>query len=375
MSDERLLATFLELVRIDSPTHHEAGVARYCVDALTAAGCEVVVDATEAVTGCDTGNVIALLPGTGAGLTVAVSAHMDTVEPGCGVEPVIGEDRVIRSAGDTVLGADDKVGIAAAIEAIRRVGESGRPHPPMMAVLSVAEEIGLIGAKAMDKSTLADVDLALVLDAVDGEVGGIIVAAPTHYTFTAEFTGKASHAGVAPLEGHSAIVMAARAVCAMDLGMPDERSTANIGVIEGGVATNVVAPSVRMTGECRSLDAARVEELRESMDSAMRAAAREGGGTVDIAWNTEYLGYSVAETAATYRLVADACGDIGVTAEPCVTRGGADSNVFAEHGVPALALCCGMSGAHSQGESVAIRDLEMLTALVEAVVARAAITD
>ena len=369
MSDERLLRTFLELVAIDSPTFHEAAVAAYCDDRLSAMGLEVTFDDSAAVTGSDTGNLFASLPGAAAGRRVALSAHMDTVEPGCGVVPVVGEDRVVRSSGDTVLGADDKAGIAAILEAVNRLVESGAPHAGVQVLFSVAEERGLIGARAMDLSRVR-ADVVLVLDAA-GEIGGLVVRAPTHWTFEAAFRGAASHAGVSPETGVSALAMAAEAIAAMELGRVDALSTANIGTVHGGVDTNVVAPEALVTGECRSLDPLRVEELKSAMETVMRDAAARHGGSVDVLWRLQYRGYSVAQDDEVYRLVAAACGDVGVEPVPYTTGGGADSNILAEAGVPVLALACAMRDVHSPSEHVRIDDLETLTALVEAVLARA----
>ncbi len=370
MSDERLLATFLDLVRIDSPTFHEAAIARFCAAELEAAGARVRLDATAEATGSDTGNLIARLDTTGPGAHVVLSAHMDTVEPGCGVEPVVGEDRVVRSAGATILGADDKVGVATILETVRRLAESDDPHGPVTVILSVAEEVGLVGAKALDPAELEGADFVLVLDAA-GEIGSLVTSAPTHYTFRADFHGTASHAGVAPEDGCSALLMAARAVCAMELGRIDGATTANIGVIDGGVETNVVAAETVMTGECRSLDPSRIEEVRAAMEDAMRRAAADVGGSVDVAWTKAYVGYTVTPQDAVYRIVEAACADVGVAPRPTSTGGGADSNVFAAAGVPVLALGCGMKDVHSPQESVAVDDLELLTALLEAVVGRA----
>jgi tripeptide aminopeptidase len=279
----------------------------------------------------------------------------------------------VRSAGDTVLGADDKAGLAAILEAVRRLGERGLPHAHVTVVFSVAEEVGLVGAKALDPAVLAGADLALVLDAA-GDLGGLITAAPTHYTFEATFTGTAAHAGVQPERGVSALLMASRAVCSMGLGRLDDATTANIGTIEGGIATNVVAPHARMTGECRSLERARVEALRAEMDATMRRSAEQTGGTVEVVWTREYAGYRVAETDPIYVLVAAACADIGVEPRALSTGGGADSNIFAEHGVPVLALACAMRDVHTPSEHIAVDDLELLTALLEAVLGRAADT-
>jgi tripeptide aminopeptidase len=371
VAGDRLVATFCELVRIDSVSGEEAAVARRCADALQALGFTVVFDDAGPGAGSEIGNLFATLPGTVPGaLRLILSAHMDTVEPGRGIEPVVGEDGVIRPAGDTVLGADDKAGIAAILEACTRVVESGAPRGDIQVLLTVCEETGLRGAKAMDRSLL-DGDLAIVLDAA-GEPGGIVSAAPTHSTFRAEFHGVAAHAGVEPEAGRSALVAAARAVAAMRLGRIDERSTANVGVIEGGSATNVVAPEALVTGECRSRDAATHDALQAEMDAALKAAAAETGVTVDVAWTCEYRGYTVDPDGAPYLLVAAAAADAGLTPRPHPTGGGADSNILAAEGIPVIALSSAMRGPHSREEHLVVSELHELTDLVIAIIGRAA---
>lgn len=368
MSDERLLATFLDLVRIDSPSGFEAQCAAYCASALEAAGCTVRFDASAAVTRSDVGNLIAELPGTVPGV-LALSAHMDCVEPCRGVEPRI-IDGIIGSAGDTVLGADDKVGLAATIEMIRRFAESDEDHPTIKAIFTVQEELGLVGAKALDPADAA-CDLCLVLDA-DGTPGGIVVAAPTHYTFVAEFVGRAAHAGVQPELGISAIHMAADAITRMELGRLDDATTANIGSIRGGSATNVVTARCEVTGECRSLHRPRVDALKSAMDAALKAAAQEAGGSVDVTWNLEYEGFLLEGDDPAVVLVSAACEDVGVEPRTYSTGGGSDANVLAGMGVDTLALACGMTGVHGTHERLTVADMETLTALVTSVARRMA---
>lgn len=362
MSDERLLATLLELVRIDSPSGSERAVADWCARELRALGLEVREGAP---VGGECGNLVGTLAGTAPGRALTLCAHMDCVQPCEGVEPVV-SGGIVRSAGDTVLGADDKAGVAAIVEALRRVRESGRPHADVRVVLTVGEEVGLRGAKELRAGDVAG-DLALVFDA-DGEVGGVVTASPTHYTFVAQFRGRASHAGVEPEKGRSAIVMASRAVAAMRLGRLDERTTANVGTIEGGRATNVVAESTRLTGECRSLDEARVEEVRAEMDSVMREAARAGRGSVDVRWTREYSALSMAEDDLAVAMARAACGRAGVRARTYATGGGSDANIIAALGVPTLVLACGMRNVHGTGETIAVADLERCCALAEAFV-------
>jgi len=364
----RVLDTFLDLARIPSPPGREAAVAAYASAALAKAGCEVRFDDTRLVTGSDTGNVLAFLPGTASGATVALSAHMDCVQPCEGVQPIV-RDGVVRAGGDTVLGADDKAGIAVIVEVVRRLREQGAPHAPIRVLLTVSEEVGLVGAKALAAGDCA-ADLCLVLDA-DGAVGGIVTAAPTHYTFRAVLTGRAAHAGVEPERGVSAIAMAAAAIGRMSLGRLDAETTANIGTIHGGTATNVVAPSCEVTGECRSLRTDRVQAVRTDMDAVMRETAAELGGEVQIAWQLEYRGFEMVEGAPALELVEGACRDIGVAPRRFATGGGSDGNIISAHGTPTVVLGSGMTKVHSTAEELEVADLERLAELVMAVLRRA----
>jgi tripeptide aminopeptidase len=210
-----------------------------------------------------------------------------------------------------------------------------------------------------------------VLDA-DGAPGGIVIGAPTHYTFKAAFIGRASHAGVEPEKGISAIGMAGDAIARLDIGRLDADTTANVGTISGGTATNVIAARVDITGECRSLDRERVERVRESMDSRMRDVAREHGGEVEIEWQLEYEGFILSEDDAAVRLVAAACTDIGLEAKTMRTGGGSDANVMASLGIPTVALSCGMQGVHSVSEQIEVADLEKLADLCVAIAQRLA---
>jgi tripeptide aminopeptidase len=365
----RVLSTFLDAVRIDSPSGEEALFGAWCADRLRELGCSVRFDDTAQASGADCGNLIAELPGSGAGTVVVLCAHLDTVQPGRGIVPVVA-DGIVRSAGETILGADDKAGVAVILETLRRVHESGMPTGPVRVLLTTGEEMGLQGAKAISPADCTG-DICLVLDA-HGSVGGIVGAAPTQYTFSATFTGTPSHAGVEPEKGRSAIGMAARAIESMPLGRLDALTTANVGEIRGGSATNVVAASCTMRGECRSLDSERAEAVRAELDAAMRAAAADMGGTVDVDWKLEYAGFRFPDGDPLVRLVEEACRDIGVTPEVFETGGGSDANVLTAKGLPSIVLACGMTDVHGTGESIAVADLESLTDLLTAVLSKAA---
>ncbi|MCG2807389.1 MAG: M20/M25/M40 family metallo-hydrolase [Coriobacteriia bacterium] len=368
-ADDRLLARFLELIRIDSPSREELDVALSCAGELKELGFRVRFDDSASITRSNTGNLIAELPATSGAQTLVLCAHMDCVEPCRGVEPVVSQG-VVSSAGDTILGADDKAGLAVILEACRRLVETGVPRPAIKVVFTVSEETGLTGAKALNPADVAG-DACLVLDA-DGDPGGIIIAAPTHFTFDAQFHGVAAHAGVSPEKGVSALLMAAKALCAMELGRLDESTTANAGTIESGQATNVIPAHAHLTGECRSLDAVRVEEVRSAMDTVMHQAAHAGGGSVDVVWTREYVGFSFEPDAPIVQEAVAACADAGLVPVLKKTGGGSDGNVFSGLGVPTLVLSCGMRSVHGVEESIAVADLHSLVDLLLAYSSRLA---
>jgi len=364
----RVLTTFLDAVRIDSPSGEEAEFGAWCAERLTGIGCDVRFDETGPLCGSDSGNLIAEFPGRASGTVVVLSAHLDTVSPGRGIVPVV-EDGVVRSVGDTVLGSDDKAGIAAILEALQRVSEGELATPPVRVLLTTGEEWGLQGAKVLAPEDCTG-DLCLVLDA-HGPVGGIVGAAPTQYTFKAEFHGQAAHAGVEPEKGRSALIMAAKAVAAMHLGRLDDSTTANVGYISGGGPTNVITASCLLRGECRSIDPDRAEAVRSEMDAAMRAAAEDGGGSVDIEWVLEYAGFRFPADHPAMKLLLDACADVGLAPDVFDTGGGSDANVLYAKGLPSLVLSCGMTDVHSTSESIAVADLEAMSDLLVAVLTRA----
>ena len=365
MNPTRLLDLFCEIVRIESPSRHEAAMAARCADELRGLGFSVRFDDSAAQTGADTGNLVAHLPGTAPG-HVVLSAHMDTVQPCAGIEPVV-EDGVVRSAGDTILSADDKAGVAAILEGVRSVVEEGAPRPDVTVLLTTCEELHLLGSGALAPDALPAGAPCYVLDA-DGAPGTVITGAPCHWTLEAVFAGRASHAGVVPEAGISAIQMAAVAIGAMPLGRIDEATTANIGVIAGGRETNVVPEACMLRGECRSLYPERAEAQKAAMTVALEQAAARFGGTVGIDWTPSYGAVLYGEDDALVQAAARAARAAGL--EPCFRHdgGGSDANVLAARGVRAVTLGVGMTAFHSPEEHISVADLEGTARLVEALV-------
>ncbi|WP_418471096.1 M20/M25/M40 family metallo-hydrolase [Eggerthella sp.] len=366
MQESRLLDLFCELVRIESPSFHEAPMAARCADELRGLGFEVRFDDSAARVGSDTGNLVAHLPGTRAG-HVVFSAHMDTVQPCAGIEPVV-VDGIVRSAGDTILSADDKAGVAAILEGVRSVLEADAPRPDVTVLFTTCEEQHLLGSSALADGLLPAGAPCYVLDA-DGAPGTVITGAPCHWTLSAAFAGRAAHAGVCPEDGVSAIAMAAAAVAAMPLGRLDEATTANVGFIEGGGATNVVPDACTLAGECRSLYAERAEAQKAAMTEALEAAAARFGGTVDVAWTKSYDAVLFDEEDELVQAIARAARAAGLEPRFHRSGGGSDANILAARGVRPITLGVGMASFHSADEHIAVADLEGTARLVEALIA------
>ncbi len=361
INNERLLSTFLDYVRIDSESTHEGAMAARVAGDLKAIGCQVSFDNSQDKTGSDTGNLYAVLPGTTDGEAILFSAHMDTVVPGVGVEPVI-EDGVIRSKGDTVLGGDDKSGVAAVVEALRTITEKNLPHPTVEMVFTVCEEVGLRGSKHMDYSKVT-AKKAAVLDS-GGDAGKIITAAPGQYKLNAAVIGRRAHAGVAPEEGISAIQVLAEAISNMKLLRIDEETTANIGAISASYATNIVPERAELVGECRSRRDDKLEAQGKHMMDCLQAACDKFGATLEGGLTKAYSAYSFGPEDPFVQEVSAACKKAGV--EPCLAAsgGGSDANNMNLNGIKALVLGTGMAKVHTTNEEITVKNLEDTAALV-----------
>lgn len=363
--EERVTRTFLDLVRIDSPTFKEQAICRELAARLEALGLAIHNDRT----GLDgVGNLIGRLDG-GAGLPIALCAHFDTVQPGEGIEPLI-ENGVVRSAGDTILGADDKAGLAAILEALQVIRESGLAHPPLEIVLTWGEERAHQGAAALDVSSLRS-KVCFIPDA-EGEIGTIVAAAPSYESITAVFHGVAAHAGMEPENGRSAILAAARAIARTPLGRLGPETTCNVGLIGGGSVRNAVPAQARVDAEARSLDDAKLDRVLSDLREHWEAAAAEVGCTVEITTKREYRAYRLADDDPRMTLARDGAARAGLPFKAIATGGGSDANTLSERGLPSVCLSAAMRKPHTRDEHVATADLKRLANYLLGIVAAAA---
>lgn len=365
-----LTSLFVRLAETPSPSGAERAVADLITAELRSCGLEVVEDDSAPRTGAGAGNLIVRVPGRGQGTPIALCAHMDTV-PVAGDVRVRIENGVARSAGDTILGADDKAAVTALLAAARDWA-AAPPAADVELVITASEEVGLRGAKELDPEQLAA--KAVVVFDSEGPIGNVVVSAPSLSKFAADFHGRAAHAGVEPEKGRSAVVAAARAVAAMPLGRIDAQTTANVGVVVGGSATNVVPERCRLEGEARSRDRDSLAAQLERMIEAVNVAAAETGVDVTVTIDEDFVGFDLSRDDLPVRLAAAAMADVGLQAAYIGTGGGADSNVFNLRGLPAVNLGVGFENVHSAEESIVLARLEQLYGLVHAIVRAAGTT-
>lgn len=362
---KRLVSAFTELVQTSSPTFNEKTLVERLSVRLRQLSCVVTIDKAGQVFGGNSGNLIARLLGDSRKQAVMFAAHLDTVEPGTGIKPQI-RDGIIYSDGTTVLGADDKAGVAAIVEMLKVIDEDKIPHGDIEVVLTVAEEKGLLGAKNLDLSSLRT-RTGYVLDS-NGTVGKIVVKAPSQNTIRAAFKGRSAHAGACPEQGINAIQAASIAIAGMKLGRLDGETTANIGVIKGGRAGNIVPEETMVTGEARSRDKEKLQKVTDEMIGCFKAGAEEAGAEVVVEVIREYDSFVLTENDEVVETVIAAMRRSGLEPELVSSGGGSDTNVFNQKGIRSVNLSIGAEDVHTTREHIAIDELEKLAKLLVEIV-------
>ncbi len=342
---DRLIKTLIDLIRIDSPTGEENEIDREVSSRLQTLGFQVRHDAYQ--------NLVAALEGQGEPLML--SAHLDTVEPGRGIRPHLDGD-VLRSDGTTILGGDCKAGVAIVLEALTAVVESGSSHVPVEVVFSRAEEGGLNGARNLDFG-LISARRGVVFDG-EGPVNRVTVSAPAQNVVKAEIIGRASHAGLEPENGISALVIAGHILTRLPLGRIDEETTSNIGYLEGGLKRNIIPERAYLDGEIRSRDQQKLDRYTGSFRSVFsEVAAMYPEARIDLDITNTYRSYRVEPEHPTVAMLARALAEIGL--EPMLggSGGGSDANVFFEHGIAALPVGIGVRSFHTREETALIPEV------------------
>lgn len=358
---DRLKETFLALVQIDSGSENEEAIGEWVAKFLRRFTDDVEIDEAWRKIGGKGGNVIARIKGDPKLPTVLLNAHLDTVLPTVGIK-VVEDGEIIRTDGRTILGADDKAGVAIILEVLSILHEQNLRHPPIEVVFTVREEKGLLGAKALEMSKLK-AKYGLVVDGMD-DPSVIITRMPSHDTFEAVVTGKAAHAGTAPERGVNAIVVAARAIAKLQWGRLDEDTTCNVGIISGGRATNVVADSCTARGEMRSHSPKRLDELRRKISEAFEAEAAAAGASVKLDFRRLYSGFSTRHDSPVVIAVVNALRQMGIKPQLKSIEAGSDASVFSDSGIECVVLPTGATNIHTVNEFVNLRVMQLCAELL-----------
>lgn len=354
---ERLVQTFLDFTGINSPSRSEGAMAQAVMLRLRELGATFVEDDAGEKLGVEQGNLFARLPGTVDAPPILFCAHIDTVEQTVGLR-VTREGGLLRSDGTTILGADDKAAVAALIELAHVLRETGVPHPPLELVFSIAEEVGVMGTQVMDFRNIT-ASYGFVPDS-SGPVGLIITNAPAQQQLNITVHGKGAHAGMAPEEGISAITVAARAIARLRQGRIDEETTANIGTIAGGKATNIVPDTVEIKAEARSRDPHKLAVQIAHIRACFTEEAAAAGATVDIETIDIYPAFNLAHDSLPVSLASRALAEMGISPTVTATGGGSDANYLNNNGIQCVILSVGYQHPHAHHECQREDDLVLL---------------
>ncbi|RJQ70975.1 MAG: M20/M25/M40 family metallo-hydrolase [Desulfobacteraceae bacterium] len=357
---ERLAQTFQTLVQVDSISRQEGRLCRLIRQHLEGLGCNTRVDDAGSKTGGDSGNLIAYFPGKRCSEPLLLSAHMDTVEPGRGVR-IRFEQGVFSSAGDTILGADDKSALAVILEVVQSIREQDLPCGPLEIVFTVCEEVGLLGAKHLAYE-LISARMGYVLDTRNPEA--IVIRTPSANRLAFHVHGKAAHAGAAPERGINAISLAGKAIAQISLGRIDRETTCNIGLIEGGVAINIVPERVVVRGEVRSHDESKLQRVTAAMVSAFEGVVNawhaegiDDRPHLEVEVVRDFDRLNIDPDHAVVDMARRAAAGLGMRMDTAGSGGGSDANVFATRGIVTGVLGTGMENVHTVKETIRLDDM------------------
>ena len=357
---ERLLQTFLTLLKINSYYPNEKEIMQVLRSKLKRVGMKLVEDESRNLLGtwAGTGNLVEIEP-------VLLCAHVDTVRPTIGMEPIVRDGRV-WSDGSSVLGADDKAAVAAIVEAIESIADQAVDHPPVEVLFTVGEDVGHIGSKAFDVAPVQS-KLAFIPDS-GGPVGQIILASPWCQSLKVKFHGRAAHAGIEPENGQNALLMAARAIASLPWGRIDEQSTANIGTVTGGEASNIVAPEAEMIIQIRSLSQQKHIRYIDDVLQACTRAAADLGGSMEHEVLFQISGFAFDPSDPIVQRATSAIESTGREPSCTVSCGGSDANELNAKGLKTLVLSVGYEDIHSNQEAMPLDELNALTAVCAALI-------
>jgi len=347
---ERMISQFMDMVKIPSESGNEAEFINYLNSEFQRLGAEARKDSY--------GNLIAKFPAKGCTVKepILLSCHADTVKPGVGIEPVL-KDGIIRSKGETILAADDKAGIAELLEALR----TATIHPPLEIAISRQEEVGLHGVKNLDYSQIA-ARKGFLLD--NDTLDTIVIGGPSYFAIDVDVHGKSAHAGMEPEKGINAILAASKAISALQLGRLDHETTANVGVINGGLVRNGIPDKVTFLAECRSLDHDKAQRLADDMVKTIKQQIKSIGAHCEIKVDNLCKAVDIPENSATVLTAKEALKTVGINAQTTFITGFTDASIYNNMGIEMAVIGIGARLEHSVDEHIHVKDMEKAVKMI-----------
>ena len=374
LNQKRLVDTFLQMVRLDSESFHEKRMHEYVTTELKKLGCRVITDPAGRKFGSDApGNVMGFFPGTIKSAPFVLAAHLDTVKPGCGIKPIVKKDRIV-SDGTTILGADDKAGVAIILEVLRTLKETQVAHPPVEILFTLCEERGMHGSKNLDYKKLKGRE-GIILDNEGADE--LLVQGPAVNDVVVHITGRAAHAGACPEKGISALEVASYAIAHMKLGRIDKETVANFGIVQGGEVTNVVMEKCSLTGEARSLSmqklAKQTAHMKKAFDQAIKHYTKRIDGklckpVVDFKASLRYSSVQISVSHPVVKSLVAAAKRLHLPLYPRPSGGGCDANVLSGKGFTLPNLGVGVHDCHTVKETLFLKEFYAAFALTFAAV-------
>jgi len=366
VNKERLLKTLIELLKIKSPSKNEKQIVNYVEKKIREFGLEVYKDSCGKKFGSNAGNIIAVYKSIKSQpskcKSVFLGAHMDTVKLNGDVNPIIVDGRIINKNSKCILGGDDKIAIAAIMEALQIIKEKRIPTGDIYILFTISEEIGVLGAKYLDLEKVK-ADYGFVFDA-EGDIGVIYNKAPYHNSINAEFIGKAAHAGIEPEKGISSIKAASSAINNIKFGRIDNETTCNIGKINGGDGRNIVPERTKVEAEARSLELSKLKNITDLIISGFKKGAEKYNARLEYEIIREFDGFEISADEVPMIIAKKAIERLGIKPEIKSSGGGSDINIFNSKGKIAINLSAGMEKVHTNKEYVEINQVEKLVALI-----------
>lgn len=372
---ERLATTFTTLCEIDSPSKREGNISRWLKNTFTELGADLIYEDNSAPqTGSESGNLIIRFDGNQPEVKgLFFSCHMDTVEPANNVQ-VLRTNDIFTSKGDTILGGDDKSGIAAIIELIQLLQENNSDHPMIEIVITTCEEIGLLGAKHLEYDKIKS-PYGYALDS--SGINHVVVGAPAANKINVVIKGQAAHAGLCPEAGINALTIAATALSSIKLGRLDHESTSNFGIIEGGVAANIIPEKITIKGEVRSHSNQKLQHYTKEIEAAFQNAIdiwqpstenKDLRPEFEINIVADYPALSIPSDAPVLQRLQRGAEAVQKNVKQIVAGGGSDANIFCGKGLQTAIIATGMNKVHTLDEQLDLDDLTCLTELLLGIV-------